>query len=192
MVYNNQSMAKNYWKKLNTKILFTHPRLTVVEDEVILPQGKQTKYLRFENLADYVTVIAESNGQIAMLREYSYPNDEWLWQFPEGSIESGETTSACARRELLEEAGLEAGDMIDIGCNYGNHRRSIQTNFVLTTSSPKEVGKSGGDETEVGTTMKWIFVDEVKAMIMSGKIVQKNALAALALYLVYAGRIKLI
>lgn len=181
-------MTESYWKKLSTRTLFTHPRLTVVEDDVMLPQGKQTKYLRYENLQDYVTVIAERDGYIALIREYSYPHDEWLWQLPEGSIEAGEDALASAHRELKEEADLEAKSVIPIGMNYGHHRRSDEKDYIFVATSISEVEKTGGDAEEIGTTMQWFPIAKIKEMISTGKIRQKNVLAALALYLVHDHR----
>jgi len=178
-------MAEAYWTRLSTDTLLDHSRVTVVEDEVLLPQGKQVKYLRYENLRDYVTVIAERDGEVAMLREYSYPHDEWLWQFPEGSIEKGETPEQAVTRELEEEAGLATDTVVHIGKNYGHHRRSTEKDFVMVASGIHEVPKAQGDDEEYGTTVHWFGRETVKAMVLDGKIVQKNALAALALYFLY-------
>src|SRR3989442_8628131 len=43
-----------------------------------------------------------------MLRRFRYPAGGPLWEFPAGTLAPGETPEACARRELLEEAGVSA------------------------------------------------------------------------------------
>lgn len=177
---------KNYWKRLTTKTLFTHPRLTVVEDEVELPDGTRTKYMRYEGLADYVTVIASRGDSIAFIKEYSYPFDEWLWQFPEGSVEAGETAEVAATRELQEEAALATDKLNLLGMNYAHHRRSREKNHIFLARDAYEVEKATGDIEEQGTELHWFTLAEVKRMLTEDKIVQKNALAALTLYLVHA------
>jgi 8-oxo-dGTP pyrophosphatase MutT (NUDIX family) len=181
-------MPKTYWKKISTTTLLSHPRINIVEDEVLLPTGTQTKYIRFENLGDYVTVIAEKEGKIAMIREYSYPHDEWLWQFPEGVIESGETPEASAHRELLEEAGVQAEQLQALGMNYDHHRRSTAKDYVFVAREVTKAEKSGGDEEEHGTETHWFTLSEIEEMLRGGHIVQKNAAAALALYFIAQDR----
>lgn len=176
-------MAKQSWKRLSTTTLLTHPRLTVVEDEVLLPDGYQTQYIRYENLLSYVTVIAVRDDKIALLKEYSYPHDEWLWQFPEGSIEPGESAESAAVRELDEEAGLRATEMKALGLNYAHHRRSTEKNYVFVARGAAEIPKAAGDREEQGTELHWVSHEELMAKLIQGHIVQKNALAALALYL---------
>lgn len=174
-------MTKNYWKKLDTNILLQHPRLTVVEDDVLLPTGTRTKYMRYQGLPDYATVIPiDGQGNIAMIKEYSYPHDEWLYQFPEGSIEEDEAAIACAERELLEEAGLRAKTFEQLAVNYDHHRRNTTRNFVFWAIGADESLKTGGDEEEAGTETHWFTPRQIKAMVGAGDIVQKNALAALA------------
>jgi ADP-ribose pyrophosphatase len=180
-------MAENYWKTLSARTLLDHPRVTVTEHEVELPDGSRTEYLQYENLQDYVTVIAERAGEIAMIKEYSYPHDEWLWQFPEGSIEAGEEPEPTAHRELGEEAGLAAERMELIGTNYSHHRRSKEENYIFVASEVTEIDKLVGDHEEMGIEVHWFAVDEVRKMVLKGDIVQKNALAALALYLMHDG-----
>jgi len=175
--------ANNFWKKTDTNVVLEHPRVTLVEDDVVLPDGSKTKYLRYEGLLDYVTLIATRDDHIAMLREYSYPHDEWLWQFPEGSIEEGETELQAAERELAEEAGLAVKKWQKLGINYDHHRRTTVKAHVYLGSDAYEVDKLAGDPEEQGTELHWFTVEDVKKMILKGSIVQKNALAALAVYM---------
>src|SRR2546427_649402 len=45
---------------------------------------------------------------ILMLRQFRYSAGGPLWEIPAGTLAPGETPEACARRELLEEAGVSA------------------------------------------------------------------------------------
>jgi 8-oxo-dGTP pyrophosphatase MutT (NUDIX family) len=177
----------NYWKKLGSETIFKHPRLVLEEDDVRLPDGVETKYLRFSGLLDYVTVVAEQDDRIVLLKEYSYPLDEWLWQFPEGLFNESDDAVSAARRELTEETGLIADKMKVIGMNYGHHRRTDQKNHVLLASGLKEGGKLTGDAEEIGTETHRFSLEEIKQMVRNGEIKQKNTLAALALYLIHSG-----
>lgn len=175
-------MSKNYWKRLGTKTLFTHPRITIVEDEVVLPTGKTTEYVRYEGLNDYVTVIAERGDKIVMVKEYSYPHNTWLYQFPEGNIETDEDPAVAAARELREEAGLTASDYKLLGTNLDHHRRTTVKNYIFLAKQVNDSTRAIGDEEEHGIETHWFTETEIKTMIKLGQIIQKNALAALALY----------
>jgi len=179
-------MKANYWKRTGTKTLFIQPRLIVVEDDVVLPDGQETKYLRYEGLLDYVTLIPERGNKIALTREYSYPHDEFLWQLPEGSIEAGETPEQAANRELAEEAALSTTDWHMLGMNYGHHRRTTEKDSILVAKDVIDVAKAVGDKEEQGTEVHWFTHEQVRKMMQTGAIVQKNALAALALYLAHS------
>jgi 8-oxo-dGTP pyrophosphatase MutT (NUDIX family) len=183
-------MAENYWKKLKTQTIFEHPRLTVVEDDVELPHGKQTKYMRYEGLRDYVTVVAVQDDQVLLVRDYSYPHDEWLWQFPEGDTEPNESIERSAQRELEEEAGLHAEQITQIGMNYDHHRRTSRKDYIFLASGLQPLEVTGGDEEEHGITSEWFTIEQVNTMIKEGKILQKNTLAAWPVFLLQTDRIK--
>jgi ADP-ribose pyrophosphatase len=119
------------WKKLKTTKLFSHPRLEVFEDEVELPNGHKTKYLYFGDKFDAATVIAvNKTGQVLLQKEYSYPQNKKLFQFPGGGLEAGETPAQGAARELAEEAGLQ-GTLTEIGWFYPNNRRGKNKMYVF-------------------------------------------------------------
>jgi hypothetical protein len=56
-----------HWKFKKGYEILSHPRLHAVEDEVELPNGSTTRYLRFVDDRDYVTVIAKKGNHIVMI-----------------------------------------------------------------------------------------------------------------------------
>lgn len=172
----------SFWTRINTTQLFKHSRISLVEDTVRLSDGNKTQYLRYEALPDYATVIACRDSKIAFIKEYSYPLDRFLMQFPEGSMEVGERALDCAKRELQEEAGLASNKYRELGCSPADHRRSTVLQFVVVATEVYEVEKSGGDIEERGTETVWVDESVVDKMIARGEITQKNALAAWAIF----------
>ena len=51
---------------------------------------------------------AGPDPNILMIKQYRYATGGPLWEIPAGTLDSGEAPEACARRELLEEAGVTA------------------------------------------------------------------------------------
>lgn len=175
---------KQGWRKLATQTLLKHPRLKVVEDRVELPDGYTTKYLRFEELTDYVIVVATQGNRIALLKEYAYPLDEWIWQLPAGGIGPGETALEAGVRELSEETGHDAADIIELGAIIPEHRRSAHRGHVLYAHGVKQGVKAPGDPEEQGTELHWVSIERIQEMIRSGEVNQGSTLAALTLYFV--------
>lgn len=158
-----------------------HSRINIVEDDVQLPSGKVIQYLRHENTKNAACVVCFKNGKLLIQKEYSYPTNKVLYQFPGGAIEKDESPEQAARRELHEESNLIADDLTSLGYFYTDHRRSDAKMHVFLTYNPQE-NKGQSDEEEVIIT-EWINIPEFQAMISSGKIYNAMTLAAWALYM---------
>lgn len=51
-------------------------------------------------------LLKEDPSKIVMIRQYRYPLDAYLYEFPAGLIDAGETAEGAAAREMKEETGL--------------------------------------------------------------------------------------
>jgi 8-oxo-dGTP pyrophosphatase MutT (NUDIX family) len=166
------------WKRINSKKVFEHPRLTVLEDEVELPNGRKVPYLRFSSGGKGVTVICIRDDSILLQREYSYPPDEVLYQFPGGKIEFNETVVEAAKRELTEESNLDVTDVKELGWYYTNNRRSdAKMHVVVARGITDSIALREGDAEEK-IISEWIPIAQFESMIRSCRIVNFSVLSA--------------
>lgn len=65
-----------------------------------------------------VSILPFHWENIITLREYRYPIRSWQTELPGGLIDPGETPEQAAVRELKEETGYEADEVISLGYFY--------------------------------------------------------------------------
>jgi ADP-ribose pyrophosphatase len=78
-------------------------------DEVRLPTGRVTSREIVEHPGSVAIVAVTGDGNVLLLRQSHHAIGRTLLGIPAGTLEPGETTEACARRELTEETGYRAG-----------------------------------------------------------------------------------
>jgi ADP-ribose pyrophosphatase len=82
--------------------------LEVRRDEVVLPDGRSAtrEYIRHSGAVAVVPIL--DDGRVVLVRQFRYPIGRTILEFPAGKLDAGESTLACARRELREETGFQA------------------------------------------------------------------------------------
>lgn len=169
------------WKKISSKKIFDHPRLSLIEDDVELPNGHLTKYLRYGKRDDCATIICRrDDGKIIVSKEYSYPIDQVMHQFPGGGIEKDETAEEGAQREIQEEVCFKANNLELLGYFIMNNRRSKAKMYVFLATNLEESSLEGDITEEI--EIEWFTEKEIDDMIKTGKIINSPALSSWALY----------
>ncbi len=97
------------WTTLSERPAYETPWISVAHHEVIDPGGKQGVYgvIHFKNIAvGVVPLDDELNTWI--VGQYRYPLEAYSWEIPEGGGKRDVPAVESAKRELREEAGIEA------------------------------------------------------------------------------------
>jgi ADP-ribose pyrophosphatase len=84
--------------------------LEVRRDDVLLPDGSHAtrEYVQHDGAVAVVPLL--DDGRLVLVRQYRYPVAKVLLEWPAGKRDPGESTLACAMRELEEETGYTAGE----------------------------------------------------------------------------------
>ena len=102
-------------KKIISQEIFKGRVLHLVRDTVELPNGRITTREVARHPGAVLVVPLTEDNEVVMVRQYRYPFQQVLLEVPAGKLDPGEAPEACARRELSEETGVEAGKLMYLG-----------------------------------------------------------------------------
>ena len=89
--------------------------LQVRRDTVRLPDGRHTPREYVIHPGAVMIVAQLDDGRLVLERQYRYPVQAIMIEFPAGKLDAGEASLACAQRELLEETGYTAREWAKAG-----------------------------------------------------------------------------
>ena len=87
------------------------------KDTVRLPNGKLATREVMRHPGAVCIVPLTDNNEV-MVRQFRHPFSKVLLEAPAGKLDPNEAPEDCARRELSEETGAEAGELTYIGDYY--------------------------------------------------------------------------
>ena len=167
--------------RLHRETLYTSDWLSLHRDRVELPSGT---VLPEYHVLDFprecvAAVVVNADGDILLIRIHRYPVDREHWEIPAGGIEDGDDILTAAAREVQEETGYESAGHRHVYTYYPSNGISNQVFHVVFCTATDLVGTP--DEDEVASA-RWAPVDEVRALIHSGEMMDGYSLTALLLY----------
>ena len=101
--------------KLHSAQVLNGDFLDVRRDIVRLPDGSEASREYVIHPGAVMIVAQLGNGQLVLERQFRYPMQSVMIEFPAGKLDAGEASLACAQRELLEETGYTAREWARAG-----------------------------------------------------------------------------
>lgn len=158
------------WKKISSEYLLKNKYCKVRKDIVELPNG--TKYDYYVNeYPNVVIVLALTHDkEIVMVEQYRHGSGEILLELPGGIFNTEkETPEHVAKRELLEETGYEATDLIKVGEWYEYPAKDSHKIHAYYSIEVKKKQAPKLDPTEQ-IEVKLIKLENILPMILTGQI----------------------
>lgn len=104
------------WEKtLTSETLFSGKIVKLRLDQAELPNGRKTAREVVEHPGGVCILALEADGTTYTVRQWRYPFAQVVEELPAGKLDGPEEHEKAARRELSEEIGVEAGEMIYLG-----------------------------------------------------------------------------
>lgn len=111
----NQARKRGPFKLISSRKIYKNPWISVREDKVVRPDGKQGIFGIVETLPGVSIVAIDGKDYCYLAREYGYGHGKMSLGLAGGGVERGETPLQTAKRECAEELGLESSNWKHLG-----------------------------------------------------------------------------
>ena len=155
-------------KEISRKTLFHGRIVNVREDVAEIHCGSHVLREVVEHSGGVSVVPVDSDGSFWCVRQFRYPFMKELLEFPAGRLEPGEDPLVCAVRELKEETGLSAGQMVYLGPMYPSPGFCNEI-LHLYLATELTQGEASPDEYEF-LSVERISEKKLLAMVMENEI----------------------
>jgi ADP-ribose pyrophosphatase len=174
-------------KTLQRKQVFAFGKyLTAEAHRVGLPDRRVVEEWLWLKMPAYVNVMAETpSGMLLCFRQTKYAAGETLSLAPVGGyIEPGELPEAAARRELQEEMGCEAEELVSLGNYAVDGNRGAGTAHLFLARGAQKTREPIVDDLEEQELLA-MTRDDVRTALARGEFRILSWAAAASLALLY-------
>jgi ADP-ribose pyrophosphatase len=156
--------------------LYRGKRLTIEQKTVHLPGGKEVERV-LVHPGDAVAILPiRADDNCYILRQYRFAIDDYIFEAPAGTMDPGERPLDTARRELIEETGLQATTFIDRGYIYTTPGFTDERIFLFEAFGLSQSCEFTKDEDEVIEVIK-IPLADLPGMVLDGRISDAKTIA---------------
>ena len=167
-------------KKLSSELIYKGKIIDVYKDKVLCPNGHES-YREYVSHCKASCIMALlPNGKFILEKQYRYPYDEVIYEFPAGKCDPNEDPLKTATRELEEETGYSANKIVFLGEIYPS---CAYTNEIIYCyfASELEKGDQHLDENET-LEVEEFTLDELNELVRQGVIKDAKTLTCLAFF----------
>lgn len=148
----------------------------VALDKAVLPNGREAKREVVIHPGGAAALPLNEDGTVTVVRQYRYPFGRVLTEIPAGKLEPNEDPKEAILRELEEEIGAKAAELIDLGCVYTSPGITQEV-LYLYLARGLTYGECCPDEDEF-LEIERIPFDVLLQQVMDGEIKDAKTVAA--------------
>lgn len=164
-----------------TVYTFHKKNVWLIRKRLTMPNGYPAELDVIVHPGAVVIVPFISPREVLLLRQYRPSLEKYLWEFPAGTMNKGESPLVSAKRELQEETGYKAGRIRQIGRIYPVPGYSTER-MVIYKAQDLKPRFLAGDPDEV-IEVRTFTTARVREMVKKGQIIDAKTICAL----VFAG-----
>lgn len=166
------------WRRLGSERVARCRVFDVDRVRYALPDGRAPRDYFVVRAPDWINVVPlTDDGRVVLIRQFRVGIDSETLEIPGGMCDPGESPAEAAARELLEETGHAAREILDLGWVHPNP--AIQSNrchtFLAAGVAPAAEARPDGDEVIEVTTVP---LETIPALIADGRITHALVIAA--------------
>ena len=124
---------------------------------------------------DAVAVVAlDADRRVALVRQYRHPLGTTLLELPAGTLDvAGESPTEAAHRELAEEVGLAADELVELGTMWNSAGWSDERTTLFLASRTHPVPRPDGfhaEDEEATMSLEWHDLDVLVRAALDGTL----------------------
>jgi ADP-ribose pyrophosphatase len=176
---------------LDRRLEYASEWLEVVTKEVDLgpPRGRE-RFFAVSTTYDYAAVLAVTeDGRVPLVRQFRPAVEEDVLELPSGAVDDGERPEDAMRRELLEETGCEAGELVTLGSFFTDSGRLETRQWGFFAPNVRVVADGPADLDEP-LELRFVRLGDLRGIVARGELRVCPHLAILA-SAVFQGHVEL-
>jgi len=166
-------------KKLSEETIHDNPWWSYKHDTYEKPDGTQGDYYYGQTHGVSMVIPVRADGRIVLTLQHRYLVQRQSIELPAGGVEAGTEPIDAARRELREETGWEAGEMMKIG-EFEPANGFVKDRVYVFIAAVTEQHEQQTDDTEEIEVL-YRRPDEIDDMIIRNDIWDGQTMATWAM-----------